>query len=58
MRQTIIRLFTITLLGGTIAFGSSCKKKNDDTNSSDTPDNTEIVGCMNVNAYNYNTESH
>lgn len=53
MKHFIIKLVTISFLGGIIAFNSSCKKEEEED-----PNNlgdSEIVGCMDLDAFNYNS---
>ncbi len=53
MKQTLIKLFSITLLGGAIAYGSSCKKESK-VEINQNEEASVVVGCMNLDGFNYN----
>ncbi len=57
MKNVIVNFISASILIGAVSFASSCKKDedNDDNNSGNTT--TEIVGCTDYNAANFNADA-
>lgn len=56
MKKLTTKLLSIALIA--VTFGTSCKKKEEaSSNDCENSNNTEVTGCMDANAYNYNSEA-
>lgn len=58
MKSIVLNSLSISLLIGVLSFASSCKKEDntsDDGNGGTT--STEIIGCTDYNAFNFNAEA-